>query len=204
MSSGVSLPIEKMTANHSVMSWNGSGLVKAEQTRWLNQGTKECVELTLLDGRTIKCTPDHRFLTSAGEWVEAKDIIIGETSLKMGIDSPLCADFFDHCDYKFEAGEMKFDMSSHSDRLKAMAFCRLMGYQLTDGSQNTSMYLGHLLDANHLLDDVELLHDRLLAFAVKGGRRGRSAPPGNAWGVSGGGREAASGGQGFALDPPGG
>lgn len=157
LSSGVSLPIEKMTANHSVMSWNGSGLVKAEQTRWLNQGTKECVELTLLDGRTIKCTPDHRFLTSAGEWVEAKDIIIGETSLKMGIDSPLCADFFDHCDYKFEAGEMKFDMSSHSDRLKAMAFCRLMGYQLTDGSQNTSMYLGHLLDANQLLDDVELL-----------------------------------------------
>lgn len=32
-----------------------------------------CVEVTFSDGRKVKCTPDHRFLTSAG-WVEAVDL----------------------------------------------------------------------------------------------------------------------------------
>jgi hypothetical protein len=34
----------------------------------------EKLELTFADGSTVKCTPDHRFLTRNRGWVEAKDL----------------------------------------------------------------------------------------------------------------------------------
>jgi intein/homing endonuclease len=42
--------------------------------------------LTLLDGRQITCTPNHKFLNVNNEWIEAKDIKLYDTQLKMGID----------------------------------------------------------------------------------------------------------------------
>lgn len=167
LSSGVSFPIGKMgklsvgeteTTGESLLTWDekSDGIRVGKYSQWLNQGEKECVELTLADGRTIKCTPDHRFLTEDNKWVEAQNIVLGETKLKMGIENPCCEDFFDDSSFIFETGKMKFDMRIMSDRLKAMAFCRLMGYQLNAVNKKV-ISVENLLDVERVLDDIELL-----------------------------------------------
>lgn len=40
-------------------------------------GTKECVEVVLDDGKRLVCTPDHKVLTAASEWVEAQHLVPG-------------------------------------------------------------------------------------------------------------------------------
>src|SRR3990172_8266975 len=35
---------------------------------------RETIKVIFEDGRSIQCTPDHKFLTIKGEWVEAKDL----------------------------------------------------------------------------------------------------------------------------------
>lgn len=43
-------------------------------------GIKKVISLYFADGQVVSCTPDHKFLSDDG-WVEAKDIIIGLTTL---------------------------------------------------------------------------------------------------------------------------
>ena len=38
---------------------------------------EECIELQLSNGKTIRCTEDHKILVD-GKWVKAKDIIVGD------------------------------------------------------------------------------------------------------------------------------
>jgi len=45
-----------------------------EVTNFWNRGTKPTLTLELEDGKTITCTPDHRFLTRNRGWVEAQNL----------------------------------------------------------------------------------------------------------------------------------
>jgi phage/plasmid-associated DNA primase len=157
LSSGISVPIENMTLPSKVLSWNeyDKGIVSAEQTAFLNQGIKECVTLTLLDGTEITCTPDHRFLDSQGQWVEAQNIILGETNLTRGV---YCPRYDDLVQSKYTFGtKYSHELASQEDITKGMALCRLIGYGITDGTQNNILYLGHKIDAERVVDDIELL-----------------------------------------------
>lgn len=159
LASGISVSIEKLRENHRLLSWDSQtdGIIKTSQQAFIDQGKQECVTLTLLDGRKITCTPNHKFLTIENEWVEAQNIKINETKFKMGIDNPKCDDIFEDCGYVLNIGNISYDMKIYSDRLKAMALCKLFGYVLTDGSQNKLMCLGHKIDAENVVDDIELL-----------------------------------------------
>ena len=159
LSSGISISIEKMKEMTNILSWDckTDGLVSINQQAFIDKGEQECIKLTLLDGREITCTPNHKFLTNQNKWIEAKDIILNNTQLKMGIDNPKCDDIFDNYDYIFTVGNIKFDMKNYADRIKASALCRIIGYVITDGSQNKQLYMGHKIDANSILDDIELL-----------------------------------------------
>ena len=46
-------------------------------------GEKECVQLNLKNNRNIICTLDHKFLNSKTEWVEVKDLMVGDTLLSV-------------------------------------------------------------------------------------------------------------------------
>lgn len=156
---GFSMPIRSLKANKRIMSWSKSekGLIPADQTRFLNQGVKKCVKLTLLDGSEITCTPDHRFLevTPQGKnkWIEAQNIIIGETELVRGVHQPFYDIENEKTTYKFEG----FNLNKLNGKLKAMTCCRLLGYMLADGSNNKVIYIGHSLDAEQIVCDIELL-----------------------------------------------
>jgi phage/plasmid-associated DNA primase len=77
------IPIEKLENNQYVLAWDPEtgGIVRARQIRFLNQGIRQCITITLLDATEITCTLDHRFLTHEGIWIQAQNIIPGRTML---------------------------------------------------------------------------------------------------------------------------
>lgn len=162
LSNGVSFSIKNLDNNkQKLLSWDSktNGFLNTSQHAFFNKGERECLRLTLLDGRTIICTPNHKLLTNNDEWIEAKDININ-TELKMGIDNVDCDDVFEDYNYILDCGIMKFNLSVLNDKLLAMAFSRLFGYMLTDGSLNTMLYIGHQIDCQIILDDIELLTNK--------------------------------------------
>ena len=55
-------------------------IVVAELVEPRKIGTEETIEIVLDNGTIVKCTPDHKFMTLKGDYIEAKDITT-ETSL---------------------------------------------------------------------------------------------------------------------------
>jgi phage/plasmid-associated DNA primase len=156
LSSGVSFSLKNLSDKlHKTLSWDSEndGLVPQLPNKFLKKGVQNTVTLTLQDNRTITCTPDHKFLTTDNTWIEARDINIGHTNLKMGLSSPLCDDVFETSDYKNDV--LLVDILDN--KLKSMALCRIMGYMITDGSMNRTLYIGHTLDTIPILDDILLL-----------------------------------------------
>jgi len=45
---------------------------------WIAGYTRSVVEVTLTCGRALRCTPEHRFLTATGAWVQARDLEGGQ------------------------------------------------------------------------------------------------------------------------------
>lgn len=158
LTSGISVSIKKMVENHRLLSWDKEtdGLLGINQQQFLDKGKQECIRLTLLDGRAITCTPDHKFLTSNNEWIEAKHIKIHDTNLKMGIDYPKCDDIFESCTYRFTFGDVEYNLSNHIDRLKASALCRLFGYCAND----KKILVSHHIDTENLVEDIRLLTNK--------------------------------------------
>lgn len=64
LANGTSVPIEQVRVGESVLALRDGGLAPCQVSAVLPRGTKECVELTFSDGRTLECTEDHRIHTS--------------------------------------------------------------------------------------------------------------------------------------------
>lgn len=62
--------IDEIKAGDLVLTRKGFKKV----TRAWCSGKKDCIELTMNNGNSIVCTPDHRFITAQNEEIEAKDI----------------------------------------------------------------------------------------------------------------------------------
>ena len=60
-----------------VFGWDGSRIVNGTVVWSKSTGTKRTIEIQLSNGKTLRCTPDHRVLTSAG-WRYAGTIRAGE------------------------------------------------------------------------------------------------------------------------------
>jgi ribonucleoside-diphosphate reductase alpha chain len=57
-----------------IKSWDGSKIVwKNILDVWPTKETDELIEIETQDGKTLRCTPDHKILTQRG-WVEAQDL----------------------------------------------------------------------------------------------------------------------------------
>jgi DNA polymerase elongation subunit (family B) len=89
------VPIEELNNNvgGEVYGWNPvantpNPIYRYKQTNFFNQGLKECVRLTFQDSTVLECTPDHRILTSEGEWVEASKLVVGGSRVKVSTVAP--------------------------------------------------------------------------------------------------------------------
>ena len=131
-----------------------NGIKLHDQIAHYEQGVKDCLALTFEDGTVLKCTPDHKILTSTGEWVEAQNLILGK-DVQMAYRPPtfeIPNDFT----LPFAGREYK-----NQDIVKLM---QLFGILCSDGTMingNTMAYRGHQLDVKSLTEDVEYLSGKL-------------------------------------------
>jgi aconitase A/intein/homing endonuclease len=133
----------------------------AMQREMMIQGERECVTVVLQDGRKLVCTPDHKLLCSDGRWVRADALIKGHDRVVMGFEAPLDEPAADETGYEMSAGELRFGLGNEHERARILAFARLVGHLLSDGSISSRgqarMNVGQALDREAVLNDIELL-----------------------------------------------
>ncbi|HLZ47651.1 MAG TPA: aconitase family protein, partial [Candidatus Limnocylindria bacterium] len=136
-------------------------LAHARQALAMAKGDRDCVTLTLQDGRTITCTPDHELLRSDGEWVRADRLSVGRDRVVMGLDAPLDEVDADERGWTLRSASFDFDLSTPWERQRTLAFARLLGHLLDDGSIDTfgqaRMNAGQALDRKAIIDDIEIV-----------------------------------------------
>jgi len=164
---GLSIKLKTMKeSGWDVMGWSSEkdGLISKRQTAFLDKGEKECLEMTLEDGRKIKCTPDHPMLTSENQWVRAKDLVVGTTRLKAGVHYPLMEmqeEIVECAGWELAVGGLFFKVVSPETFLEALAFMRIVGLLITDGGiyqtatgMTARLSVGHELDVQNVINDL--------------------------------------------------
>ncbi|MGH7726107.1 MAG: aconitate hydratase AcnA [Candidatus Eiseniibacteriota bacterium] len=140
---------------------DGTTLRAARQTRRIDQGVRDCVSLVLQDGRTLVCTPDHEILRSDGTWVRADQLEPEKDRLVVGLEAPVDEPGKDEAGYELHAGAFRFTTESPGERLRLLAFARLVGHLLGDGSISVEgqgrMNAGQAIDRETILDDIECI-----------------------------------------------
>ena len=136
-------------------------LSTARQTEMMVQGERECVSLTLQDGRTLVCTPDHELLCTDGRWVRADQLVLGQDRVVVGLEAPLDEPGDDEAGYTLHVGKWTLTMNTPRERQRTLAFARLLGHLLSDGSISSlgqgRMHVGQAMDREAVLNDLELL-----------------------------------------------
>lgn len=157
------------------------------------KGMKKVINVYLQDGRIIKCTPDHKFLTVNDElysWVEAKDlqgpqvvdgkIKVGGSQVICGLEMPLDKPEEDiGSTWSLTSAGDTFNMTTPLNREKALAFARILGYTLTDGcvyeredltyGYASTLCMGHDIDAAAVQEDIFLITGKKPTYTVSKG-----------------------------------
>ncbi|MGI8670716.1 MAG: aconitate hydratase AcnA, partial [Aridibacter sp.] len=161
---GTSRPIEDLHENDSAKLFaptKDGKLGIAKQTEFIFQGIRDCITLVLQDGRKLVCTPDHEILCEDGHWVRADELDLNLDRVVMGLEAPLDEPSDDEIGYELSAGEMSFQMDSTEERLRSLAFARIVGHLLNDGSISKGlqgrMNVGQAFDREMVLNDIELI-----------------------------------------------
>lgn len=163
---GLSVKIDDMhETGWKVLSWDKekNGIVGSVQTEFLDKGFRECLEITLEDGRKLYPSIRHPLLTSSNEWILAQDITPG-TILQANLEHP-CMDIYKEIaecrGWKLNVGEYTYLTDSVHNYVRTLAFMRILGYLITDGhiskKQNYGkIFMGHILDVESILEDITL------------------------------------------------
>ena len=169
LNSGLSINIEEMeNLNDKVLGWSEekNGMVPSKQVAFMDKGVRECVMLTFQDGRKITCTEDHPILTSDNIWIKAKDIELNDTKIKTSVSYPVMKikDEMEECGgWTLKFGARILQTNTHEEFMKSLAFARILGLLITDGSISVDGYgklsLGHMLDVKQVIDDLKLFCD---------------------------------------------
>ncbi len=133
----------------------------AVQAEMFAKGVQDCVSLTLQDGRALVCTPDHEVLSADGRWVRADELVPGRDRVVVGLEVPLDEPGEDETGYVLTAGAETFSLDTPHGRQRTLAFARLLGHLLGDGSISAAgqgrVNVGQAVDREVVLNDVELL-----------------------------------------------
>lgn len=166
---GLSVMIEEMDVNKKhVLGWSESnnGMVPSKQCAFMDKGMRDCVELTLEDGRKITCTEDHPVLTSDNTWVKVKDLELHKSKIKTSVSYPLMKvkeEIAECGGWKLLFGKQLLRTDSYNEYMRTLAFARILGLLITDGSisadgtrKQASVTLGHIIDVKQFLGDITM------------------------------------------------
>jgi intein/homing endonuclease len=161
--------IEEMDINKKhVSGWSESnnGMVPSKQCAFMDKGMRDCVELTLEDGRKITCTEDHPVLTSDNTWVKVKDIELHKSKVKTSVSYPLMKvkeEIAECGGWTLSFGKQTLRTDSYNEYMRTLAFARMLGLLITDGSisadgtrKQASVSLGHIIDVKQFLSDITM------------------------------------------------
>jgi aconitase A len=160
---GTSMPIESVAAGTFLFAKSAddasldAGVVR-QTSALLDQGVKDCVTLTLEDGRTLTCTPDHRIWTQRG-WVHAEDLRLkGGDRVCVAPMTPSLAPRADEAGFvaSFGAAEFTYALNQAEQRRRALALSALLGHMLASGQQS-SLAVSGAFDRDAMLRDLELV-----------------------------------------------
>src|ERR1700691_1653003 len=136
-------------------------LQMAMQSERMDQGERDCVSIVLEDGRSLTLTPDHRVLCADGRWVRADELVMNEDRVLIGPEAPLDQPAEDEPGYELQAGAPIFNIATDDERRCTLAFARLLGHLLSDGSISREgqarINVGQKFDREAVLNDIELL-----------------------------------------------
>jgi len=173
---GFTRKIKDMKHTDSLWSYN-DGQIVSNGNGLVYNGKREVVKITLTDGRTLKCTPDHKVMTTNG-WVEAGKLLTKHnwdgtafssneeySKVVVGLELPEDIIGADEKNWKL----LDYSMKTSRNREKMLAFCRVLGFVLSDGSISSYegrngkrlisciVCLGTLFDSHIFVDDIKLL-----------------------------------------------
>ena len=190
LSNGLSMNIKDMPADGGFDIWSfdttNKGFTASRQYAAEPKGVKDILQITLSDGRTLKCTHDHKILTKNSNneyvYIEARNLLPrGEykdgkwnnslnsnpTNVVVGLENPLDEFGADEVGWKFHLySDVYLEMNTYSNRYRVLAFARLLGYMLSDGclcidkrSGNFfgNILFGHIYDVESARVDIYLL-----------------------------------------------
>ena len=168
---GLSVEIGTMeNENYNVLGFDkkSNQLISSMQKNFLYKGKRDCVDVTFQDGRKIKFTPNHKFLTSDNQWTEISKFVLNETKIKTGITYPLIKvqeEINVFASWKLCVGNLSLKVNDTNTYFKALSFARIIGYLCADGGiyyiKDRDCYkgiinLGHMIDVNNLVDDLNV------------------------------------------------
>ncbi len=164
MTNGMARRIEDLPLMGGASVYAPSGartLAHARQAAAIPKGARDCVTLTLQDGRTVTCTPDHELLRADGTWIRADRLEIGADRVVVGLEAPVDEALADELGWTLRSESFDFTLDSPWERQRTLAFARLLGHLLDDGSIDTSgqarMTAGQALDREAILNDIEIV-----------------------------------------------
>ena len=145
--------------NEKVLSWcpENKQSTMSYSVGLESKGIKEIIKLTLIDGRELKCTPDHQFKVFRNNIVinkQAKDIDFEDKLIMTPIGTE-DKSYEEEDDWTLEFGDYKFNMENDRERERSLAFARILGYIYMN--KDAIAYTESLIDANSMLDDIQLV-----------------------------------------------
>jgi intein/homing endonuclease len=162
-----------------VLSFDDNGSIRSYSLGMESKGIQDTIKLTLIDGREIICTPDHKIRVLDEDkpiWKEAQYIDYNDKIL-MGLSGTEDIKYEDENDWSLDIGLLTLTMKDEYSRNQSLAFARLIGYILTDGTicelQSKSkkeltcvsrLSAGTLIDIDIILDDIEIVTGKRPAF----------------------------------------
>lgn len=157
---GLSKRIDMMYNDTLVLSCDNNRLQYNTSVNGLQKkGMKDTVKIYFQDGTSIISTPEHKFLLDTGKWCEAQNL--NGNYVRCGIEYPEDTTCDMEKDWKFHIQNYEFDMKSKREH--SLAFARILGYVLSDGSIYISKNrkcaeasFGTLFDAQTFKRDVGL------------------------------------------------
>lgn len=150
---------------NQVQSWNGTGISPSSQNYWLDKGERECVRLTLEDGRYLDCTPEHTIMTQKNTWKPAHELL--DHRVVVGVNYPLVSikeEIKECAGWQLNIeGWFILTTTTPNELLRTMAFTRLLGLLVTDGHfshrYSFSLFTESIYDVDRVLDDLRLFVD---------------------------------------------
>ena len=175
---GFTRKMKDLVKTDSLWSYN-NGQVVSNGKGLIYKGKRELVRITLIDGRILKCTPEHKIMTKSG-WIEAGKLLpkhnwngkVFNTNSEyskviVGLELPEDIIGEDEKNWKL----LNYTMDTFENREKTLAFCRVLGFILSDGSisqylggktkdkelSSCKVSIGTLIDSKLFVSDIKIL-----------------------------------------------